>query len=66
MTVVSVMAFEIKVIEGATMSRVKLARRVAAAGPRFPVEPVMSLIELALSRNSTAPAAVHPVTVTVD
>ena len=62
----SVIALAIKVIAGAVMSRIKLAMVVAAAGPRFPVVPVMSLMVLALSLSSTAPATVHPVTVTVD
>ena len=62
----SVIALAITVIAGAVMSRVKLAIVVRAAGPKLPVVPIMSLIMLALRLSVTAPAAVQPLTVTVD
>ena len=51
---------------GAVMSRVKLAIGVVDAGPALPVVPIMSLMVLAVRFRVKAPAAVQPVTVTVD
>ena len=66
MTFVPDTLLAIAVMVGAVMSRVKLAIGVVAAGPALPVVPIMSLIVLAVRFRVKAPAAVQPVTVTVD